>query len=150
MGYCLGMQHADQITNWCAWSFKYTVRIFGRTSCIFTSCVHWGQHGCHIYKGGLYWGSNTLRPKQTVRHFPDDIFKCIFLDENIRVLLKISLTIVTKVRHNNTLTLVQIIAWLRTGDTPLLEPMMVSLLMHICVSRPQWVNDKTSAREAAR
>ena len=25
---------------------------------------------------------NTLRPKQDGRHFPDDIFKCIFLNEN--------------------------------------------------------------------
>ena len=26
---------------------------------------------------------NTLRPRQNVRHFPDDIFKCIFLNKNI-------------------------------------------------------------------
>ena len=26
---------------------------------------------------------NTLRPRQNGRHFPDDIFKCIFLDENV-------------------------------------------------------------------
>ena len=26
---------------------------------------------------------NTLRPRQGRRHFPDDIFKCIFLNENI-------------------------------------------------------------------
>ena len=31
-------------------------------------------------------------------------------------------------------------AWRRTGDKPLSEPMMVSLLTHICVTRPQWVN----------
>ena len=31
-------------------------------------------------------------------------------------------------------------AWRRPGDKPLSEPMMVSLLMHICVTRPQWVN----------
>ena len=36
--------------------------------------------------------------------------------------------------------LVQIIAWRQPGDKPLSEPMMVSLLMHICVTRPQWVN----------
>ena len=33
----------------------------------------------------------------------------------------------------------QIIAWRPPGDKPLSEPMMVSLLMHICVTRPQWV-----------
>ena len=30
-------------------------------------------------------------------------------------------------------------AWRRPGDTPLSEPMMVSYLTHICVTRPQWV-----------
>ena len=29
--------------------------------------------------------------------------------------------------------------WRRPGDKPLSEPMMVSLLTHICVTRPQWV-----------
>ena len=28
----------------------------------------------------------------------------------------------------------------RSGDKPLSEPIMVSLLTHICVTRPQWVN----------
>ena len=32
-------------------------------------------------------------------------------------------------------------AWRRSGDKPLSESMMVSLLTHICVTRPQWVND---------
>ena len=31
-------------------------------------------------------------------------------------------------------------AWRRTGDKPLSEPRMESLLTHICVTRPQWVN----------
>ena len=31
-------------------------------------------------------------------------------------------------------------AWGRPGDKPLYEPMMVGLLRHICVTRPQWVN----------
>ena len=26
---------------------------------------------------------NTLRPRQNSRHFPDDIFKCIFLNGNV-------------------------------------------------------------------
>ena len=30
-------------------------------------------------------------------------------------------------------------AWRRLGDKPLSEPMMVKLLTHICVTRPQWV-----------
>ena len=37
--------------------------------------------------------------------------------------------------------LVQIMAWRRSGDKPLSGPMVVSLMTHICDTRPQWVND---------
>ena len=84
---------------------------------------------------------NTLRPKQNGRHFADDVFKCIFLNENVWILLKISLKFVPEVPINNIPSLVQIMAWRRPGDKSLSEPMMVSLLTHICVARPQWVNE---------
>ena len=32
-------------------------------------------------------------------------------------------------------------AWRRPGDKPFSEPMMISLLTHICVTRPQWVKE---------
>ena len=34
---------------------------------------------------------NTLRSKQNGRHFPDDMFKCIFLHETVWISIKISL-----------------------------------------------------------
>ena len=37
---------------------------------------------------------NTLRPRQDSRHFADDIFKCIFLNENVWIPIKISLKFV--------------------------------------------------------
>ena len=83
---------------------------------------------------------NTLRPRQNGSHFPDDIFKWIFLNENVWILIKISLKFVPKRLINNIPALVQIMAWHRPGDKPLSEPMMVSLPTHICVTRPQWVN----------
>ena len=82
---------------------------------------------------------NTLRPWQDGRHFPDDILKCIFVNWNVWMSLAISLKYVWKVRINNIPSLVQIMAWRRRGDKPLSEPMMVSLLTPICVTRPQWV-----------
>ena len=42
---------------------------------------------------------------------------------------------------NNIPALVPIMAWRRPGDKPLSEPRMASLLTHICVTRPQLVND---------
>ena len=86
---------------------------------------------------------NTLRPRQNGRYFADDIFKCISLDENVWISLKMSLKFVPKVRINNIPALVLIMAWRRSDDEPLSwlsEPMMVSLLTHIYVVRPQWVN----------
>ena len=83
---------------------------------------------------------NTLRPRQNGRHFPDAIFQCIFLNENVWILLKISLKFVPKGPINNIPALVQIMAWRRPGDKPLSEAMLVRLLTHKCVTRPQWVN----------
>ena len=81
---------------------------------------------------------NTLRPRQNGRHFPDDIFKWIFLNENVWIPIKISLKFIPKGPINNIAALVQIMAWRRSGDKPLSEPMMVNLPTHICVTRPQW------------
>ena len=53
---------------------------------------------------------NTLRPRQNGRHFTDDIFKYIFLNENVSILTKVSLEFVPKGPINNTLALVQIMA----------------------------------------
>ena len=81
----------------------------------------------------------TLRPRQNGHRFADDTFNSIFLNENVRISIKISLKFVPKGPINNNPVLVQIKAWRRSGDKPLSEPMMVSLLTHICVTRPQWV-----------
>ena len=83
---------------------------------------------------------NTLRPRRNEQHFADDIFKRIFFNENVWFSIKISLKFVPKGPINNIPTLVRIMAWRRSGDKPLSEPMMVSLPTHICVTRPQWVN----------
>ena len=82
---------------------------------------------------------NTLRPRQDGCYFADDVLKCIFLNENVWISLKIPLKFVPMGPINNIPALVQIMAWRRSGDKPLSEPMMVSLPTHICVTLPQWV-----------
>ena len=86
---------------------------------------------------------NTSRPRQNGRHFPDDIFKWIFLNENIWISIDVSLKFVANGRINNIPALVQIMAWRREGDKPLSEPMILSLLTQMFVARPQWVKNKT-------
>ena len=79
----------------------------------------------HAYVEVLY---KTLRPRQNGRHFPDDIFKCIIMNVNHRQF------------PDNFTALVQILAWRRSGDRRLSEPMIIILLTQICVTRLQWVN----------
>ena len=69
---------------------------------------------------------NTFRPRWNEQHFADDIFKRIFFNENVWILIKISLKFVSKGPIYNIPVLVQITAWRRSGDKPLSEPMMVS------------------------
>ena len=138
--------------------------------CIINSLVYWCIYASpslnklrntfHVTKLWTHWGQdkngrhspvlNTLRPRQNGRHSPvvnilrprqngphspDYIFKWIFLNENIWISINISLKFfVPKGPTNDIPSLVQVMAW------PLSEPMMVSLLMHTCVTRPQWVN----------
>ena len=83
---------------------------------------------------GFFLSFNTLRPRQNGRHFAYDIFKCIFLNENVWILFKISLKFVPGGLINNIPALVQIMAWRRSGDKPLSETMVVSLPTHVYAS----------------
>ena len=86
-----------------------------------------------------HWGNG--------RHFADDTFKDIFLNENVIILAKISPKFVHRGPINDIPALVHIMAWRRPGDKPISEPMMVSLLMHICVTRSQWVKNTAKYRK---
>ena len=80
----------------------------------------------------------TLRPMLNDRYFPE-IFKRIFLNENVLISIDISLKFVPMGPINNILAMVPIMAWRQPGEKPLYEPIMIILLTHICVTRPQWV-----------
>ena len=105
----------------------------------------WSKSWWNNVSNNLFWQCSfvhvftTLRPRQNGLHVADDIFKCIFLNENVRIPITISLKFVPKGQINNIPALVKIMAWRRPGDKPLSEPMIVSLPTHICVTRPQWV-----------
>ena len=98
-----------------------------------------GHHPITVTSRSLAIVINTLRPRQNGRHFADNIFKCIFLNENVWIPVMISLKFVPKGTINNIPELVQIMAWRRSGNKPLFETMMVILPTYICVTRPQWV-----------
>ena len=54
----------------------------------------------------------------------DNIFEWIFWNENGRIPIQISLNFVSESPIDNNPSLVQIMAWHRTGDKPLSEPML--------------------------
>ena len=44
---------------------------------------------------------NSLRPRRNEQHFADDIFKCLFLNEDVWISIEISLKFVAKGPINN-------------------------------------------------
>ena len=81
---------------------------------------------------------NTLRTRQDGQHVADNIFKCILLNENCciwfdwNMFARVELTIIYH----------WFCYWLVAEKTTIhyLNQWWHSLLMHICVSRTQWVN----------
>ena len=105
-------------------------------------CISWSQY-CNYWCPGdqlircqqswflqadiaLVYYFNTLRPRQNGRQFPDDFFKCIFFS--------------CMIMFNFDFPEVFAEVCSQESAKPLCEPMMVSLLTHICVTEPQWVN----------
>ena len=73
---------------------------------------------------------NTLKPKKKGHQFPDDILKCIFLNENIKISIKVSLKFVPMGLINNIPALAQIMSWCRPGAKISSEPMT---LVYWCI-----------------
>ena len=99
---------------------------------------------------GIRYFTNTLRPRQNGRHFADDIFEWLFVNENVWIPIKISLKFVPQGPINNIPALVQIMTWRRPGDKPLSGSMMVRLPTRIWVTRPQWVKKRSFAHDWRR
>ena len=72
--------------------------------------------------------SVLIEAEESNRHFADDIFKCIFVNENIWIVNKIPLNCIPWGSIDNSSVLVQIMTWRRTGDKPLSEPMINGLV----------------------
>ena len=71
----------------------------------------------------------------------NDIFKRIFLNENDKISIQISLKFVPRRPIDNEPALVQVISWRRTGDKLLSEPMMTQFADAYMRYRGKWVNN---------
>ena len=79
-------------------------------------------------------------PGQNGRHFADDFFRCIFVNEK-KKLIQISLKVVPKGPTDNKSALVWIMAWRQIGDKPLSEPKLTRFIdAYICGTRGRRVN----------
>ena len=104
------------------------------------------------FRGNLLWDNymqganllhsinvNTLRPTQNGRHFADDMFKWIFLNENVWIPIEISLKFVPKGPINNIPALVRIMAgrqaiiW--TNDDPVQRRIYASLGLNESITK---------------
>ena len=98
--------------------------------------MHFGEIKCMYWRSKCYQHieSETKWTPFSRRHFQMD-----FLEWKCMNFIKISLKFVPMGQINNIPALVHTMAWRHPGNMPLPEPMMVNLLTHICVTRPQWV-----------
>ena len=65
-------------------------------------------HVSFLFRGQRLGLVNSLRPRQNGRHFADNIFKCIFSNENVRISIQISRQFVPRGQIYSNPTLVQI------------------------------------------
>ena len=116
---------------------------YGKACCP-TAPTHY-RNQCWLIISEVFWHSHDGKFTGNAQDsFPwydffADIFRYIFLNENIEIPIKISLEFVPKGRINNIQALVQVMARHRPDDKPLSGPMMVNFPTHICATRPQWV-----------
>ena len=68
---------------------------------------------------------NSSLSEQNGDHLADEIFKHIFLNENVRFSIKIALKFVPNGPIDNKSALVQVMAWHLTGDKPFPGPMPI-------------------------
>ena len=139
-----------QVSRWVWEKKKYKIKASSKSGCAIgntsmNSVVHISKimsvqsysRFHHFWMCLTHWGQNKNGGQFTI------IFKPIYSNEKKIYLIQISLKYFPKVPINNMPILVQIMAWCQPGYNPPSEPIMVSLLIHIYVTRPQWVNPES-------
>ena len=84
----------------------------------------------HLTKRLAHIGSavNSSSLGQNGRHFADDIFKYIFMNQKFSISIRISLKFVLKGQIDKKSALVKVMDWRRTGDKPLPETLLTQFI----------------------
>ena len=104
--------------NYCLLDYCFKRHIYWMYQCV-PICLRENQRQSNIYSTDTCQTVNRLRLRQNGQHFADDIFKCIFLNEDIWILINVSLKFVPKGQINNIPALVQLMAWHCLDTKPL-------------------------------
>ena len=77
------------------------------------------------------WPFNTLRSRQNGIHFPDDIFKCIFMNNKFCILIPLLMRFAPKGQVINKSALVPVIAWHQPTKNSLITAVIFSEFAHL-------------------
>ena len=91
--------------------------------------------------------TNTQWDRDKIAAILQMTYQNLLYCKNIVLFIQISLKIVSKVPIYNKPTLLQIMAWRWVGNKPLSDQWWPGLLMHKCITRPNWVNVKRSVAD---
>ena len=108
------------------WTYRWDTTMAGAQGDM--ACHPGGHH--YVYNPWTLSFFNSSPLGQNGRHFADDIFNCIFVNEKFRILIKNSLKFVPRRPIDNNPALVQIMACRLFG---------ADSLTHICGIRGRWV-----------
>ena len=115
-------------TNLCVWWLSGRLHHVIKVPCIspfLLSCYYKHLSNCFYWWDADKSYSLTYPPLDKMAAIlADDIFKCIFVNDNDRIPIQISLKFVPMSPIDNKPALVQVMAWRRIDDNPLPEPMM--------------------------
>ena len=132
IGFCLGnmLRHGNRLFRW---EIGYAMEICTRHAfcCVLWWFGHWGN---------FMTASMPLMQPYHIEAERAAIFQTTFLNTFSWIKMYKFRLRYPNGPINYIPALFQIMAWRRPGDKPLSEPMVVCLLTHICVTRPQWVD----------
>ena len=88
--------------------------------------LHWNYYGYSPLTTSICLNSSPLG--QNGRHFADESFRWVFMNEKFCILIRISLKVIPKGPIEDNPALAQIMAWRHTGDKPLSEPKLIQFI----------------------
>ena len=111
---------------------------FGKLCFLWSSVIWLGIESFTSLMRSFAYVINSSPTVQNGRHFADDSFKRIFINEKCFISIRISLKFAPEGPIDNKAALVQLMAWCWTGHY--LDQCWPSLPTHICNIRGRWVN----------